>query len=80
MGAAQGGGRSSECLPFGEVVLYLPAGAASIFEPRWRQGIWLGIATKNSENKLFDTAGGHYVQARSVKRLPHEDRDRTAFQ
>ena len=68
------------CLPFGEMVLYLPAGAESRFEPQWRQGIWIGIATKNGENKLFDIAGGQYAQARSVKRLPHEDRDLTAFQ
>ena len=69
-----------KCLPFGEVLLSLPAGAASRLEPRWRQGIWLGIATKNGENNIFDTAGGHYVQARSVKRIPREDRDMTAYQ
>ena len=78
LGAAQGRAFKQECLPFGEVVLYLPAGAALGFEPRWRQGIWLGIATNSGENKIFDTAGGHYAQARSVKRIPREDRDMTA--
>ena len=61
---------------FGEKVLFMPLksgnGAASA-EAWYRAGIWLGINERSSDS-FIATEDGEVVGARSVKRLPEEDR------
>ena len=64
-----------EGLPFAEGLLYLPPGATSRLEPRWRSGFWLGVSPRTSEHRLFDTIGGYFTQARSIKRVCPAERD-----
>ena len=69
---------------FGEKIHYMPlkvsnVGVASA-EARYRTGIWLGVDERSSE-RMVATEDGIVVSARSIKRLPQEDRwDSAAIQ
>ena len=62
---------------FGEKVHYMPlkrsGGGLASAEARYKVGIWLGVDEKSSE-RIIGTLDGTVVGARSVKRLPEEDK------
>ena len=59
-------------VPWGEKVLFLPAGKAKAqLEPKWREGIFVGTRDLSEEAVIATPEG--IVHARSVRRLPADE-------
>ena len=60
---------------FGETVWYKPFDKnkdRNKVEPKWEQGVWLGISRESNET-LIGTKGG-VIRCYSIKRLPNEEK------
>ncbi len=71
----------TKMIPFGEKVMYMPAKDTrekkNKLEPRFEDGIWVGIDAEASEAVILTPTG--VKLARSVKRLPEDERYSATF-